>query len=77
MAADLSPQLEGILFEMYRHELIAEAEDADDCPAGPCLRSRGAAMAMLTPAGQLRAHRITEQRLDLLAGHDDAREVRE
>jgi len=29
VAADLSPQLEGILFAMYRHELIAEAEDAD------------------------------------------------
>jgi hypothetical protein len=29
VAADLSPRLEGILFAMYRHELIAEAEDAD------------------------------------------------
>ena len=42
-AADLTPQLEGILFAMYRHELIAEAEDADDHP-GPgsrtLLRSR-------------------------------------
>jgi hypothetical protein len=39
VAADLSPQLEGILFAMYRHELIAEAEeDANDHP-GPGSRT--------------------------------------
>jgi hypothetical protein len=92
--ADLTPQLEGILFEIYRHKLIAEAEDADDRP-GPGSRTlltkppslaydelavlglieiKGASepgkpqwLAMLTPAGQLRAHRIAEQRLVLLA----------
>src|SRR3954463_16382818 len=32
--AELTSQLEDILFAMYRHELIAEAEDADDHP-GP------------------------------------------
>src|SRR3954447_232688 len=32
--AELIPQLEDILFAMYRHELIAKAEDADDRP-GP------------------------------------------
>jgi hypothetical protein len=97
--ADLTPQLEGILFAMYRHELIALAEDADDRP-GPGSRTllteppsfahdelavlglieiEGAAsepgkprwLVMLTPAGQLRAHRIARQRLALLAEPED------
>src|SRR4051794_8839387 len=96
--ADLTPQLEDILFAMYRHELIAGAEDADDRP-GPGSRTllveppsfahdelavlglveiEGASepgkpqwLAMLTPAGQLRAHRIAQQRLALLAELED------
>src|SRR3954452_4209908 len=96
--ADLTPQLEGILFGMYRHELIARAEDADDRP-GPGSRTllteppafahdelavlglieiEGAGepgkprwLAMLTPAGRLRAHRIAKQRLALLAELED------
>jgi hypothetical protein len=36
--AELTPQLEDILFAMYRHELIALAEDADDRP-GPGSRT--------------------------------------
>src|SRR3954464_7047765 len=36
--ADLTPQLEDILFAMYRHELTALAEDADDRP-GPGSRT--------------------------------------
>src|SRR3954469_24363954 len=97
--ADLTPQLEDILFAMYRHELTALAEDADDRP-GPGGRTllteppsfahdqlavlglveiEGAAgepgrprwLATLTPAGRLRAHRIAQQRLALLAELED------
>jgi hypothetical protein len=96
--AELTPQLEGILFAMYRHELTALAEDADDRP-GPGSRTllteppsfahdelavlglieiEGASepgkprwLATLTPAGRLRAHRIAERRLALLAELED------
>jgi len=97
--AELTPQLEDILFAMYRHGLTALAEDADDRP-GPGSRTllteppsfahdelavlgliaiEGAAsepgkprwLATLTPAGQLRAHRIAQQRLALLAELED------
>ena len=54
--AVLTPPLEAILFEMYRHELIAEAEDADDRP-GPGGRTllaklRSEAMAASPAASQ-------------------------
>jgi len=97
--AKLTPQLEDILFAMYRRELIALAEDADE-RHGPGNRTllteppsfahdelavpgliaiEGAAsepgqprwLAMLTPAGRLRAHRIARQRLALLAELED------
>ena len=97
--AELTPQLEAILFAMYCHGLIARAEDADGRPGpgGRTLRTEppsfahdelavlglvaieGAAsepgkprwLAMLTPAGRLRAHRIARQRLALLAELED------
>ena len=96
--AELTPQLEDILFAMYRHELIALAEDADDRP-GPGSRTllteppsfahdelavlglveiEGASepgkprwLAMLTPAGRLRAHRIAKQQLARLTELED------
>src|SRR3954469_11378873 len=96
--ADLTPPLEDILFSMYRHELIAGAEDADDRP-GPgswtllveppsfahdelavlgLVEIEGASepgkpqwLATLTPAGQLRAHRIAVQWLTELENGDD------
>src|SRR3954469_6341784 len=96
--ADLTPQLEDILFAMYRHELIAGAEAADARP-GPGSRTllteppsfaydelavlglieiEGASepgkpqwLATLTPAGQLRAHRIAVQWLTELENGDD------
>jgi hypothetical protein len=98
-AADLTFKQEIVLFYMYRHELVAEAEDADDRPGPgsrmlltepPSLDHQELAvlglieiedasepgkpqwLAMLAPAGQLRAHRIATQLLAELEDDNEA-----